>query len=139
MRLTHPCASRHPSHFFERSERLAHARAQSQGKSGYRGLSRPLTSLQNQEVCLAMRSQLENRLRTLQAEYEAGQKALAHLEAQKALLKETLLRIGGAIQVLQEELETSPDPQPLAAQADQSATPAQDLNSVGVTPAQPIH
>lgn len=86
-----------------------------------------------------MRSQLENRLRTLQAEYEAGQKALAHLEAQKALLKETLLRIGGAIQVLQEELETSPEPQPLAAQADQSATPAQDLNSVGVTPAQPIY
>lgn len=86
-----------------------------------------------------MRSQLENRLRTLQAEYEAGQKALAHLEAQKALLKETLLRIGGAIQVLQEELETSLDPQPLTAQADRPATPAQDLNSVGVTPAQPIY
>lgn len=86
-----------------------------------------------------MRPQLENRLRTLQAEYEAGQKALAHLEAQKALLKETLLRIGGAIQVLQEELETSPAPPPLATQEDQPETPDQGLNSAGVAPAQTIH
>lgn len=51
-----------------------------------------------------MREQLEKRLQALTAEYEAGQKALANLEAQKASLRETLLRISGAIQVLQEEL-----------------------------------
>jgi predicted nuclease with TOPRIM domain len=51
-----------------------------------------------------MKEQLEKRLQTLTTEYEAGQKALANLEAQKASLRETLLRISGAIQVLEEEL-----------------------------------
>jgi predicted nuclease with TOPRIM domain len=52
-----------------------------------------------------MKEQLEKRLAELQAEFEAGQKALADLEAQQANLRNTLLRISGAIQVLQEELE----------------------------------
>ncbi|MHC5824639.1 MAG: hypothetical protein ACYT04_54545 [Nostoc sp.] len=51
-----------------------------------------------------MREQLEKRLQALTTEYEAGQKAQANLEAQKASLRETLLRISGAIQVLEEEL-----------------------------------
>ncbi|AFZ55815.1 hypothetical protein H6G54_26865 [Anabaena cylindrica FACHB-243] len=51
-----------------------------------------------------MREQLEKRLQALTTEYEAGQKALANLEIQKASLRETLLRISGAIQVLEEEL-----------------------------------
>ena len=51
-----------------------------------------------------MREQLKKRLQSLTTEYEAGQKALANLEAQKASLRETLLRISGAIQVLEEEL-----------------------------------
>jgi predicted nuclease with TOPRIM domain len=52
-----------------------------------------------------MREQLEKRLAELQAEFEAGQKALAELETQQANLRNTLLRISGAIQVLEEELE----------------------------------
>lgn len=51
-----------------------------------------------------MKEQLEKRLQVLTAEYEAGQKALANLEAQKTSLRETLIRISGAIQVLEEEL-----------------------------------
>lgn len=55
-----------------------------------------------------MREQLERRLQELQKEFEAGQQALADLEAQQNNLRNTLLRISGAIQVLQEELEKAP-------------------------------
>ena len=51
-----------------------------------------------------MREQLTQRLAELKAEYESGQKMLAELEAKQANLRETLLRISGAIQVLEEEL-----------------------------------
>lgn len=54
-----------------------------------------------------MRQQLQNRLKELKAEFEAGQKKLAELEAQQANLRDTLLRISGAIQVLEEELGKS--------------------------------
>lgn len=56
-----------------------------------------------------MRDQLERRLQSLRQEYETGQKMLADLEAQQANLRETLLRISGAIRVLEEALaEASP-------------------------------
>ena len=42
-----------------------------------------------------MKEQLEQRLEALKAEYEAGQKMLADLEARQATLRETLLRIDG--------------------------------------------
>lgn len=51
-----------------------------------------------------MREQLENRLKELKTEFEEGQKMLADLEAKQASLKTTLLRISGAIQVLEELL-----------------------------------
>lgn len=51
-----------------------------------------------------MREQLEHRLGELKAEFEAGQKMIAELEARQNNLRETLLRISGAIQVLEEEL-----------------------------------
>ncbi|MFB2979728.1 hypothetical protein [Microseira sp. BLCC-F43] len=51
-----------------------------------------------------MKQQLEKRLQSLNAEFEAGQKMLADLEAKQAHLRETLLCISGAIQVLEEEL-----------------------------------
>lgn len=51
-----------------------------------------------------MRQQLENRLKELRAEFESGQKALADLEVKQMNLRNTLLRISGAIQVLEEEL-----------------------------------
>lgn len=60
-----------------------------------------------------MKDQLQTRLAALKAEYDAGQKVLANLESQKANLRETLLRISGAIQVLEEELAiASPDHSP---------------------------
>jgi len=51
-----------------------------------------------------MQKQLQQRLQALKAEYEAGQQVLANLEAKKSSLRETLIRISGAIQVLEEEL-----------------------------------
>ncbi len=54
-----------------------------------------------------MRDQLEQRLKELKAEFEAGQKMMADLEAKRANLRDTLLRITGAIQVLEEELGKS--------------------------------
>ena len=51
-----------------------------------------------------MKEQLKQRLESLKAEFEAGQNMLADLEAKKTALKETLLCISGAIQVLEEEL-----------------------------------
>ncbi|HTL90174.1 MAG TPA: hypothetical protein VL134_12300 [Leptolyngbya sp.] len=57
-----------------------------------------------------MKKQLQQRLQTLQTEFETGQKMLAELEAKQANLRETLLRMSGAIQVLQECLQTADSP-----------------------------
>ena len=51
-----------------------------------------------------MREQVTKRLAELRAEFESGQARLREVERQVAYLRETLLRISGAIQVL-EELE----------------------------------
>ncbi|VVB91100.1 Uncharacterised protein [uncultured archaeon] len=51
-----------------------------------------------------MKEQLQKRLQELRAEFESGQKALADLEVKQMNLRNTLLRISGAIQVLEEEL-----------------------------------
>ncbi|HAG85000.1 MAG TPA: hypothetical protein DD379_11015 [Cyanobacteria bacterium UBA11162] len=51
-----------------------------------------------------MRKQLEERLQALKAEFESGQKVLADLEIKQSSVRDTLLRISGAIQVLEEEL-----------------------------------
>jgi predicted nuclease with TOPRIM domain len=52
-----------------------------------------------------MREQLEKRLQELHAEFEKGQEKLTELEAQANTLRTTILRISGAIQVLDEELQ----------------------------------
>ena len=52
-----------------------------------------------------MRAKLDERLQELKTEYESGQKMLAEQESRSADLRETLLRIAGAIQVFEEELE----------------------------------
>jgi hypothetical protein len=52
-----------------------------------------------------MKEQLQQRLQQLKAEFESGQKVLADLEIKQTSLRETLLRIAGAIQVLEEELK----------------------------------
>jgi predicted nucleic acid-binding Zn-ribbon protein len=54
-----------------------------------------------------MKQQLEQRLQSLKSEFDAGQKMLADLEAKQVNLRETLLRISGAIQVLEEELNNA--------------------------------
>jgi uncharacterized coiled-coil protein SlyX len=51
-----------------------------------------------------MKQQIENRLQSLKAEFAEGQKVLADLETKQASVRDTLLRISGAIQVLEEEL-----------------------------------
>ncbi len=54
-----------------------------------------------------MREQLEERLKQLKSEFEAGQKMLAELEAKQAGIRETLLRISAAIKIIEEELAES--------------------------------
>jgi hypothetical protein len=51
-----------------------------------------------------MRGQLQIRLEELKKEFEKGQKQLQDLESQAATLRQALLRISGAVQVLEEEL-----------------------------------
>ena len=51
-----------------------------------------------------MKEQLEKRLAELKAEFESGQKVMAELETKQANLRDTLLRISGAIQILEEEI-----------------------------------
>jgi predicted nuclease with TOPRIM domain len=48
------------------------------------------------------REQVLSRLAALKAEFEAGQTRLREVDAEQAYLRETMLRISGAIQVLEE-------------------------------------
>ena len=50
------------------------------------------------------RQQLEQRLKELRAELESGRKILAELENKQMNLRNSLLRISGAIKVIEEEL-----------------------------------
>ncbi|WP_448573735.1 hypothetical protein [Trichothermofontia sp.] len=52
-----------------------------------------------------MKEQLQERLQALKSEYESGQRLLSELELKQANLRDTLLRISGAIQVLEELLD----------------------------------
>ena len=52
-----------------------------------------------------LKEQVQDRLAVLKKEFEAGQARLRQLESDQAFLRETLLRISGAIQVLQEIVE----------------------------------
>ncbi len=53
-----------------------------------------------------MENKLEQRLEELKTEFESGQKVLAELDAKQASVKNTLIRISGAIQVLEEILNS---------------------------------
>jgi predicted nucleic acid-binding Zn-ribbon protein len=55
-------------------------------------------------VTVDLRAQLQQRLDALRAELEAGRRMLADLQARQAEVQDTVLRIAGAIQVLEEEL-----------------------------------
>jgi len=54
-----------------------------------------------------MQEQIQARLAELRKEFETGQTRLQELERQQAILRETMLRISGAIQVLEEVLAES--------------------------------
>ncbi|WP_148717114.1 hypothetical protein [Chitinolyticbacter meiyuanensis] len=58
-----------------------------------------------------MKPQIEARLAELRHEYDSGQQMLAELERRSNEVSQTLLRIGGAIQVLEEMLaaDAAPD------------------------------
>jgi hypothetical protein len=68
-----------------------------------------------------MREQLEQRVSELKAEQQKGQQMLAELEGKEAGLRQTLLRISGAIQVL-EELLSAAEPTPPNGTAPPTAT-----------------
>lgn len=55
---------------------------------------------------------LRERLEALQAEHGKGRQALQELESQAASVRATLLRISGAVQVLQESLGDAPEAAP---------------------------
>jgi predicted nuclease with TOPRIM domain len=56
-----------------------------------------------------MREQMQARLEALKKEFEAGQAELNKVEERRLYLREMLLRIGGAIQVLEEMLAQGQD------------------------------
>ena len=57
-----------------------------------------------------MEQKLQERLEQLKKEFETGQARLRELENEQAYIRETLLRISGAIQVLEEALgKETPD------------------------------
>lgn len=70
-----------------------------------------------------MQPRLEARLAELRREYETGQRMLADLDRQRTELQHTLLRIAGAIQVLEELLAPDATGAPLSAP---DAPPADD-------------
>jgi septal ring factor EnvC (AmiA/AmiB activator) len=51
---------------------------------------------------MTVREQAQSRMRELQREYDRGEQQLRELVLQEAALRETLLRISGALQVLRE-------------------------------------
>jgi hypothetical protein len=59
-----------------------------------------------------LRAQLEERLTALRGELEAGRRLLADLQARQGEVVDTLLRIDGAISVLEEELAAAPQVEP---------------------------
>jgi septal ring factor EnvC (AmiA/AmiB activator) len=61
-----------------------------------------------------MKTLIDERLKQLQNEYDAGQKMLAELDQKRQTLTTTLLRIEGAMQVLRELTEAEGAPEPAA-------------------------
>jgi predicted nuclease with TOPRIM domain len=73
-----------------------------------------------------MKEQLENRLTELKREFELGQNKLREIETEEATLRQTLLRISGAIQVLDEELKRAAGDEPQAGESLQANAAAQE-------------
>lgn len=58
-----------------------------------------------------MREQLEARLEAVKVEFEAGQNMMAEMEIKRRNLESTLIRISGAIQVIEELLAKTDETQ----------------------------
>ena len=71
-----------------------------------------------------MREQVERRVIELKAELQKGQQVLAELDARQAELRQTLLRISGAIQVLEELLAGTTPAEGMLPRANGDLTPA---------------
>ena len=59
-----------------------------------------------------MKDQIERRLEQLRAEYRKGQERLVELEQETSSVNSSMLRISGAIQILEELLEQDPSDTP---------------------------
>jgi hypothetical protein len=70
-----------------------------------------LSSHKMKEEDRSMREQVQARLEELKKELETGQAELQKVEMQRTYLHETVLRIGGAVQVLEELLARQPQGQ----------------------------
>jgi prefoldin subunit 5 len=71
-----------------------------------------------------MKERLNLRLEELRAEYERGKATLEELEAKLHSVRSTMLRISGAIQVLEEELRRADEPRAALVEAQAPAEPA---------------
>jgi len=76
-----------------------------------------------------MQEQLERRLAELRKEFETGQARLKELETEQAYIRETMLRISGAIQVLEEALGQETNTEEGAPAATDSAAKASSQSS----------
>jgi uncharacterized coiled-coil protein SlyX len=72
-----------------------------------------------------VREMLEKRLNELKGELSAGESLLAELQEKQTSLRQTMLRISGAIQVLEEELRHADESR--AAPVEALAEPANGL------------
>ena len=79
-----------------------------------------------------MRDELQARLELLRNEWETGRTRLTELERQQAQLGETMLRISGAIQVLEELLGEGGESPESEQQADGAASTAKTKGEVSV-------
>lgn len=77
-----------------------------------------------------MREKIEERLRELRAELEVGRGMLAELDARRANLSGSMLRIGGAVQALEELLRDEQFGAPAHAHEAASAEPPLTLGGV---------
>jgi hypothetical protein len=76
-----------------------------------------------------MKQQLTERLQKLKQEQEAGQKMLADLDTRRLDLQQTLLRISGAIQVIEELLANDAATDDLKLEKSEAATTNNDHNN----------
>jgi hypothetical protein len=87
-----------------------------------------------------MQERLERRLAELMGEREAGHKVQAELQAQQTEVEQTLLRISGAIQVLEELLDEDDTAGPDAPADDEPADdePTSTTVTAAAAPSSPV-